>query len=237
VAWILNGGYHLTTSVSIYAVNPDDSRSYGWAILLEGELVAYEEHVSGDTMTVELADGIYGFMVYNALTKVGTWAGTITVGDGEPQSFSGVCYNVSTGFNIGYSPPPPPPENPTWIIGAVTFPFSPSQMSDEVDSVSEEFPLDGVASMLFGVGRGVRVVMISGSIALRGLDKAAIESTYAGPLRAFQGTQQAITSPSGAYDGDWLIKKVSFKEQAEGGTVARIMYTLTLWKPTVLVVL
>jgi hypothetical protein len=125
----------------------------------------------------------------------------------------------------------------TWTIGDVEFPFSPSQISDEVDADSEEFPLDGAPSVLFGLGKGVREVIISGTIYLAGLGKTVIESTYAGPLRLYQGTQQTIESPSGTYDGDWLVKKVSFKEQAEGSTLARIFYTITLWKPAVLVIL
>lgn len=125
----------------------------------------------------------------------------------------------------------------SWVIGGITFPFGPSQISDEVDSISEEFELDGIASILFGKGKGVRMVMISGTIYLAGLDKIGIEANYASPLRDFQGTQQTISSPSGTYDGDWLVKKVSFKEQAEGSIILRIKYTITLWKPTVLVIL
>ena len=227
----LSGGYYLTSTVSIYAVNPDDSRAYGWVIILEGEMVAYENHVSADTMTVDLADGIYSFMVYNGETKVGTWAGTITVGSGEPESFDGVCYNASTGFTVGASPPPPPPSvTSTWIIGAVTFPFSPSQISEENEATAENI----YANKILGTGKGVRMVTISGSIAFDGVDKAAIETYYAAPLRAYRGTSQTIQSPSGAYDGDWLIKKVSFKEQAEG-TFQRILYTITLWKIAVFI--
>jgi hypothetical protein len=125
----------------------------------------------------------------------------------------------------------------TWTIGDVEFPFSPSQINDENESVTESFDLDGVAAGIFATAQGVRVVQISGSIALEGLDKAAIEAAYSAPLRAYQGTSQTVESPSGAYDGDWLVKKVSFKEQAEGASLSRIIYSITLWKPSVLVVL
>ena len=122
------------TIVSITATDFLDSNPYAWVIILGGESVVMESHVSGDTMTADLEPGIYAFMVFNGERKLGTFAGTITVGDGEPASFEGVCYNGSTGFNIDA------PIVSTWIIGDVEFPFSPSQISDEVDSVSEEFP-------------------------------------------------------------------------------------------------
>jgi len=48
----------------------------------------------------------------------------------------------------------------TWIIGGVTFPFSPNQISDEVDAIDEKFDLDGVAAMIMGEGLGVRQVQI-----------------------------------------------------------------------------
>ena len=125
----------------------------------------------------------------------------------------------------------------TWTIGDVEFPFSPNQISDEVDSVTENFDLDGEAAIIFEVGKGVRQVQISGSISVQGLGKDDIESTYSAPLRAYQGTKQTVESPSGAYDGDWLIKRVGLKEQAEGSFVVRVLYTIILWKPTKLVVL
>ena len=123
----------------------------------------------------------------------------------------------------------------TWIIGGVTFPFSPNQISDEVDAIDEKFDLDGVAAMIMGEGLGVRQVQISGSIT--GASKTIIENTYAAPLRGYQGTSRVVQSPSGNYDGTWLIKRVSFKETAESSTLSRITYSITLWKPAKLVVL
>jgi hypothetical protein len=125
----------------------------------------------------------------------------------------------------------------TWTIGSVELPYSPNQISEEVDCQTDSLELDGVAAILFATAPGIRVLTISGSIAENGSDKADLETDYIADLRAMQGTEQTVASPSGAYDGDWLVKKVSFREQAEGSIVARILYTIVLWQGSDLVVL
>ena len=58
--------------------------------------------------------------------------------------------------------------------------------------------------------------------------KADLEANYCSILRGYQGTVQAVVSPSGAYTASWYIKKVVFIEQSEG-TLARVFYTIIMW--------
>jgi hypothetical protein len=124
-----------------------------------------------------------------------------------------------------------------WVIGSVTLPYGPSQISDEVDCQTDSLDLDGVAPILFATAPGIRVVSWSGSISAASHSKANLETDYGGPLRGMQGTSQSVTSGSGAYDGTWLVKKVSLREVAEGDKVVRLMYTVVLHMGSALVVL
>jgi len=125
----------------------------------------------------------------------------------------------------------------SWVIGSVTLPYGPNQITDDVDCETDTLDLDGLAAILFATAPGIRIVTWSGSISEASHNKADLETDYGSPLRAMQGTEQTVASPSGAYDGDWLVKKVSFREQAEGSIVARILYTIVLWQGSDLVVL
>ena len=124
-----------------------------------------------------------------------------------------------------------------WVIGLVTLPFGPTQISDEVECRSETMPFDGAEDLLFSTGKGVRVVTWSGSISEAAHTKANLETDYASTLRGYQGTTQTIDSPSSAYDGTALVKKVVFREQAEGSSVVRILYTIVLHYATTITVL
>lgn len=125
----------------------------------------------------------------------------------------------------------------TLTIGAVVFPYSPWQITDESEGIAEGFDIDGSAPLIFGTGTGVRQVQLTGSICVSGMSKEDLETNYGAPLRSYRGTAKIVESPSGAYDGTWLVKRVGLKEQAEGLAVARLLYTIVMWQPNKLVVL
>ena len=125
----------------------------------------------------------------------------------------------------------------TWSIGSVTLPFGPNQISDENDCTEDSMQADGAAPILFAVGPGIRVVTWSGSIAEAAHTKANLNTDYGVPLRAMQGTSQTVVSGSGAYDGTWLVKKVTLREVAEGTKVVRLLYIVVLHAGSTLVVL
>ncbi len=125
----------------------------------------------------------------------------------------------------------------SWKIGSVTLPYGPAQISDEVDCSEENLPQDGQQPILFSTGPGIRAVTWSGSISEAAHTKADLETDYGAPLRSMQGTTQTIDSPSSAYDGTALVKKVGLREVAEGDKVVRLMYTIVLHYATTIVVL
>jgi len=117
----------------------------------------------------------------------------------------------------------------SWVIGDVTLPYAPTEISDDSDCDTDSLALDSEESVVFSKAPGIRIVIWSGSI----YDPASptkqdLESDYLSALRGYQGTVQGVSNPSGAYTADWYIKKVSFSEQAEG-ELARISYSIVMW--------
>ena len=117
----------------------------------------------------------------------------------------------------------------SWVIGDVTLPYAPTEISDDSDCDTDSLALDSEESVVFSKAPGIRIVIWSGSISdLACPTKADLESAYLSDLRGYQGSVQSVSNPSGAYTADWYIKKVSFNEAAEG-SLARVTYSIVMW--------
>ena len=113
-----------------------------------------------------------------------------------------------------------------WTIGGVTLPYAPNKLSKKKPPVTNIFDTDGADSDVIVSGKGVKTVMLGGIIATPGASNATLISTYLDPLDAMIGTEVAVTSPDGQFDGDWMFDWV-WARGADGPFI-RYEYTITL---------
>jgi hypothetical protein len=115
-----------------------------------------------------------------------------------------------------------------WLIGEVTLPLRPNQVTDDNPAQMETFERDGEAPIIFSTSPGARTLTLNGSISSRSSTKAQLGSTYLTPLRALKGKVVSLVDPHQIYIGDWMVKQVTFREVAEGSKVARFTYQIVL---------
>ena len=115
-----------------------------------------------------------------------------------------------------------------WIIGDVTLPLRPNQVTDDNPAQTENFDRDGQEPIIYSTSPGTRTLTLNGSISSRDSTKAQLSAAYLTPLRAMKGTVVCVVDPHQIYLGDWMVKQVTFREVAEGSTVARFTYQIVL---------
>jgi hypothetical protein len=115
-----------------------------------------------------------------------------------------------------------------WIIGEVTLPLRPNQVTDDNPAQTENFDRDGQEPIIFSTSPGARTLTLNGSISSRDSTKAQLGTTYLAPLRAMKGKVVSLVDPHQIYTGDWMVKQVTFHEVAEGDRVARFTYQIVL---------
>jgi hypothetical protein len=115
-----------------------------------------------------------------------------------------------------------------WVIGDVTLPLRPNQVTDDNPAQTENFDKDGEAPIIFSTSPGTRTLTLNGSISSRDSTKTQLGITYLTPLRAMKGTVVCVVDPNQIYIGDWMVKQVTFREVAEGSKVARFTYQIVL---------
>lgn len=103
-----------------------------------------------------------------------------------------------------------------WIIGEITLPTRPNQVTDDNPAQLENFDRDGQSPVVISTSPGARVLTIGGSICDGVSTKAQLNAAYCVPLRAMKGTVQAVVDPNQVYIGDWMVRQVTFREVAEG---------------------
>jgi hypothetical protein len=143
-------------------------------------------------------------------------------GDGNTYlGFGPVNFTTSTNFSV---------LTPPWTIGGVTLPYGPTEISDDVECETDSLQLDADEAVVFATAPGLRVVIWSGSVCdVNYPTKRDLDGMYGAALRSMQGLEVAVSNPSGAYTGNWYIKKVSLNEQAEG-SLAKVGYSIVMWQ-------
>jgi hypothetical protein len=115
-----------------------------------------------------------------------------------------------------------------WIIGDITLPLRPNQVTDYNPAQTENFDRDGQEPIIFPTSPGARTLTLNGSISSRNSTKAQLGTSFLTPLRAMKGKVVSLVDPHQIYIGDWMVKQVTFHEVAEGGRVARFTYQIVL---------
>ena len=118
----------------------------------------------------------------------------------------------------------------SYVIGSVTLPVGPKQVSKRNPAKVEEFELDGDLPGL--IVPGMRAVELSIEGVFVGV-KATLESSFLLPLEALKGTVVTVVFPDTRYDGDWVLADFSYTEVS----AKHFTYSLKLVKGSVHIVL
>jgi hypothetical protein len=119
-----------------------------------------------------------------------------------------------------------------WTIGGITLPVTPTRVTVEYSTYTNEIKYPSNRALVIALGRQVDKMRIEGSFVDKNKTQAEMSQDYLEAFRDLVGTMvtvndgraQDVYDPAG--DEDWLL--ISFRFIEEGGYVQSFRYTMEL---------
>lgn len=114
-----------------------------------------------------------------------------------------------------------------WTIGGINLPLNPTTIDEQDPATIQSSNYPSELPLLISLGKKARVLVLEGWIREHGQTKTYLDTTYVIPLRNLLYTEVAVAGPRTLYDGNYLLNKLTIRE--EPGIVAAYRFRIELW--------